>query len=104
MDNNPYQNKDWSLGITVKWFLKKDRESTVPCDNCNGIGQCSSFGYLGFNEENDLRCKTCRGRGQVPNPDLEPMPAVPEVFRNYMEVYYHRFFETIDRLEKKWKS
>jgi hypothetical protein len=102
--NDPYRSKDWTLGITVRWFLKKDREATVTCDKCNGKGQYSSFGYLGFDEENDLKCKTCWGRGRVPNPTLEPEPEVPEVFRNYMEGYYKKFFETIDKLGQKFKS
>jgi hypothetical protein len=101
--NDPYTSKDWRIRVSIDWVLKDDVVKTIDCKRCNGQGRFSSFGYLGFDEENDLRCDTCWGKGQVPNPDIEDKPPMPEVFVNYMRGYFKKFFDMLDEREKKHK-
>ena len=91
--DNPYKSRDWRIRVRLDWTLKDDVIRTVPCTRCNGKGE---FGSWGADPDDDLSCPDCMGKGQVRNPDIEPVPRMPEVFRNYMKGYFHKFFDMMD--------
>ena len=93
--DNPYESRDWRIRVRVDWTLKKGVVEYIPCASCGGDGETSGWGNL--DEYPDNRCGTCWGSGKVKNPDIEPMPRMPEVFRNYMRGYFHKFFDMMDK-------
>lgn len=100
--HNPYKSRDWRIRVRCEWILRDDVIRTIKCERCNGHG---SFGSWGGDPDDDNTCNTCMGRGEVPNPEIEPRPVMPEVFINYMRGYFNKFFDMMDeratRLEKQ---
>jgi len=92
--NNPYESRDWHIVVSVRWKLKPDVITHIKCERCNGSGQFSSWGA---DPNDDLTCNVCWGSGKVPNPEIEDKPRMPEVFRNYIRGYYHKFFNDMDK-------
>jgi hypothetical protein len=96
--DNPYKSRYWRIRLRADWVLKEGVEGTLPCPACKGTNyQQYSFGMTEDDLYHDGSCQAtdCIG-GQVPNPEIEPKPRMPEVFLNHMRAMFNEFFDQMD--------